>query len=103
MVYIVKTSSKSCANIDNKCIIPTPNKDTTYFLPKGDWLTNTIQYNIISGNILCGIIKNNDDFNIGIPRSETLYSSNRLHISDCIMFNKNNFITTSNGKFKIIF
>jgi hypothetical protein len=103
MVYIVKTSSKTCSNIDNKCVIPESNKDTINILPRGDWLTNTIQYNIISDNILCGIIKNKPNFNIGFPRSETIYSNHQLYNSNCIMFNKNNFITTSNGEFKIIF
>jgi hypothetical protein len=109
MVYIVKTSSKSSSPIDNNNILQTPNKDTINILPQGDWMTNTITYNIISGNILCGIIKNNDNFNIGIPKSETIYNSDRIYSShqlynnDCIIFNKHNFITTSNGKFKIIF
>ena len=101
MVYIVKTSNKPCP-ISNKVIKQmAKDNDSLEYFPKGDWIINTIDYRIIAGNILCGVIFNKKEVNIGIYSKHTINPNDRSYNNDCIMFTKNDIITTSNGKFKI--
>lgn len=94
MVYVLKTTSKPCPHIKNDIIKKTPcDKSTMQIFPKGDWIYNT-QFYSLNGNILCGSIKYSNHFSV----DDTYFKYN----DDCIMFKKNDIITTHNGKFKII-
>ena len=101
MVYIVKTSNNFRPISNNKVIkqMAKDNDNLEYF-PKGDWPTYTVDYSIINGNILCGVIKNNKEVNVGIYGDYTMNSNDRSYNNDCIMFTKNDIITISGNRFK---
>ena len=84
------------------------------YFPKGDWMENTISHNIIAGEILCGVIKKkskaNTFFHDFYPYPNTLYENNvyynsfaNTYSTDCIPYKSANYITTENGKFKMLF
>ena len=84
------------------------------YFPKGDWMKNTISHNIIAGEILCGVIKKkskpNTFFHEFYPYRNTFHENNMYYNNlfdtygtDCIPYKSTNYITTENGKFKMLF
>lgn len=85
------------------------------YFPKGDWIKNTISHNIIAGEILCGVIRKSSKSNTFFPHEfhphYDIINQNNGHYNnlfdtystDCIPYKSTNYITTENGKFKILF
>jgi hypothetical protein len=94
MVYVIKSNTNTCPNLNNVTIKKIINdKDTIQYIPKGDWVLNTYFYNVVNDNILCGIIKN---------EYSSIHNNHVEYNNDCIIFTKDDIITTDNGKFKTI-
>jgi len=102
-------SSYSNNNVNKKSnTLENYNKNKTNF-PKGTWLLNTISYEIIDNQILCGLILNNMDSdelhslhrpNISVLIPNNKYKTIKVYTTDCIKFKKNDFIVIVNGKFR---
>jgi hypothetical protein len=118
MVYLVKTNHRKNVQVPSTHKKQETNKDPFIHhvsFPKGDWMENTVSHNIIGGEVLCGIIANNKNYDRlssnGLHADYNSIYTNHLYrtellnsySTDCILFKPTSYITTVNGKFKTLF